>query len=58
MKVSLLKISRKKEVVKRLELREIADMIRENPEERKVFDLRLNYQFYNPELQEEDLITF
>ena len=32
MKVSLLKISRKKEVIKRVELREIAKMIRENPE--------------------------
>ena len=31
MKVSLLKISRKKEVIKRVELREIAKMIRENP---------------------------
>lgn len=31
MKVSLLKISRKKEVIKRIELREIAKMIRENP---------------------------
>ncbi len=46
MKVSLLKISRKKEVIKRVELREIAKMIRENPEKYKVFDLRLNYQFY------------
>ena len=32
MKVSLLKISRKKEVIKRIELKEIATMIRENPE--------------------------
>lgn len=46
MKVSLLKIARKKEVIKRVELREIAKMIRENPEKDKVFDLRLNYQFY------------
>ena len=42
MKVSLLKIARKKEVIKRVELREIAKMIRENPEKDKVFDLRLN----------------
>ena len=48
MKVSLLKISRNKEVIKRLELREIAEMIRENPEKNKVFNLRLNYQFYKP----------
>ena len=49
MKVSLLKISRKKEVIKRLELEELADMIRRNPDERKVFNLRLNYQFYKPQ---------
>ena len=49
MKVSLLKLSRKKEVIKRLELREIADVIRENPEQDKVFSLRLNYQFYRPQ---------
>ena len=48
MKVSLLKVSRKKEVIKRLELREIAEMIRENPEKDKVFNLRLKYQFYKP----------
>ncbi len=33
MKVSLLKIARKKEVIKRLELSELAEMIRKNPEE-------------------------
>ena len=49
MKVSLLKISRKKEVIKRLELSELADMIRKSPEESKVFNLRLNYQFYKPQ---------
>ena len=32
MKISVLKVSRKKEVIKRLELSEIAEMIRENPE--------------------------
>ena len=46
MKVSLFKISRKKEVIRRIELREIAEMIRENPEKDRVFNLRLNYQFY------------
>ena len=46
MKVSLLKLSRKKEVIKRVELSDLAEMIRKNPEEEKVFDLRLNYQFY------------
>ena len=49
MKVSLLKISRKKEVIKRLELRAIAEMIRENPEKDKEFNLRLHYQFYKPQ---------
>ena len=39
MKVGLLKIARKKEVIKRVELREIAKMIRENPEKDKLFDL-------------------
>ena len=48
MKVSCLKLSRKKEVIKRLELSELAEMIRKSPEERKVFNLRLNYQFYKP----------
>ena len=46
MKISLLKVSRKKEVIKRIELSEVAEMIRENPEKDRVFKLRLNYQFY------------
>ena len=45
MKVTLLKVSRKKEVINRLELQEMADMIRQNPDKNKVFNLRLNYQF-------------
>ena len=49
MKVSLLKIARKKEVIKRLELEELAEMIRKNPEDSKVFNLRLNYQFLKPQ---------
>ena len=48
MKVSLLKLSRKKTVINRLELRNLAEMIRKNPEEQRVFDLRLHYQFYKP----------
>ena len=48
MKVSFLKLSRKKEVIKRLELSDLAEMIRENPEKDRVFNLRLNYQFYKP----------
>ena len=49
MKISLLKIARKKEVIKRLELKELAEMIRKNPEDSKVFNLRLNYQFLKPQ---------
>ncbi|MBQ9649043.1 MAG: hypothetical protein IJV25_01350 [Prevotella sp.] len=48
MKISLLKISRKKMVINRLELNDLAEMIRKSPEEQKVFNLRLNYQFYQP----------
>jgi hypothetical protein len=57
MKVSFLKISRKKEVIKRLELRAIAEMIRENPEKDKVFNLRLNYHFYKPQRMPDGQIT-
>ena len=57
MKVSLLKIARKKEVIKRLELSEIAEMIRRNPEDRKVFNLRLKYQFYKPQRMPDGQIT-
>ena len=49
MKISLLKISRKKVVINRLELPELADMIRNGIEEKKVFNLRLNYQFLKPQ---------
>lgn len=57
MKVTLLKIARKKEVINRLDLKTLADMIRQNPEERKVYDLRLHYQFLKPERQEDGQIT-
>ena len=57
MKASILKISRNKEVIKRLELSAVADMIRKSPEEKKVYKLRLNYQFYRPERQEDGQIT-
>ena len=57
MKVSLLKISRNKEVIKRLELREIAEMIRENPEKEMVYNLRLKYQFYKPQRMPDGQIT-
>ena len=57
MKISLLKISRKKEVIKRIELSELAEMIRENPEKDRVFNLRLNYQFYKPQRMSDGQIT-
>ena len=57
MKVSLLKIARKKEVIKRLELEELAEIIRKNPEDSKVFNLRLNYQFLKPQRLGDGQIT-
>ena len=57
MKISLLKIARKKEVIKRIELEELAEMIRKNPEENKVFNLRLNYQFYKAQRMGDGQIT-
>ncbi len=56
MKVSLLKIARKKEVIKRVELEDLAEMIRRNPEEDKVFNLRLSYQFMKPQRIEDGRI--
>jgi len=44
-----LKIARKKEVIKRLELSDLANLIRKSPVENKVFKLRLNYHFYKPQ---------
>ena len=49
MKVSILKISRNKEVINRLEVAELAEMIRHNPDEEKVYKVRLNYQFMQPQ---------
>ena len=57
MKISLLKIARKKEVIKRLELEELAEMIRKNPEDNNVFNLRLNYQFLKPQRLGDGQIT-
>ena len=57
MNISLLKISRKKEVIKRIELSELAEMIRKSPEEDKVFNLRLKYQFYKPQRMDDGQIT-
>ena len=52
MKVTLFKIKRKKEVINRLTLEEIADMIRQGQESRLVYDLRLHYQFMKPQRME------
>ena len=49
MKVSLLKISRNTEVVKRIGLTELADIIRKNPDDRMVLSLRQNYRFMKPQ---------
>ena len=57
MKVSLLKIARKKVVIKRLDLTELAEMIRKCPDESKVFNLRLNYQLLKPQRRNDGQIT-
>ena len=57
MKVTLLKISKNKEVINRLDLQALADLIRKNPDERKVYDLRLHYQFMKPERLEDGQIA-
>ena len=48
MKITLLKLSRKKEVINRLELSEMAEMIKNSPIAQNVFNLRLNYKFLKP----------
>ena len=53
----MLKISRKKLVVNRLELLKIADLIRNNPDASMVSELRLNYQFFNPQRQNDGQIV-
>ena len=57
MKVTLLKNVRKKEVINRLDLQALADMIRQNPEEKKVYKLRLEYQFYKPQRMDDGQIV-
>ena len=57
MKVTLLKNTRKKEVMNRLELLSVVEMIRNNPEAQKVFNLRLNYSFMKPERKEDGQIV-
>ena len=49
MKITLFKNVRKKEVINRLGLQTLADMIRQSPEEKRVYKLRLEYQFYKPQ---------
>ena len=53
MKVRLLKISRNKTVVNRLELKELSEMICKNPEEQDVYNLRLNYQLHKFDRQDD-----
>lgn len=57
MKVTLLKIARKNEVINRLDLSVLAEMIRNNPEKQRVYYLRLNYQFMKPERKEDGQIV-
>ena len=57
MKISLLKISWKKVVINRLELKDLAEMIRKSPVEQKVFNVRLNYLFYQPQRQDDGQIV-
>ena len=45
MKVTLVKFAKKKEVINRLDLETLVEMIRSNPERQRVFDVRLNYRF-------------
>ena len=40
-----------------MELEELAEMIRKNPDERKVYNLRLKYQFLKPQRQKDGQIT-
>ena len=47
--VTLVKFARSKEVINRLELSAVAEMIRRNPNEERVRDLRFQYQFMKPE---------
>ena len=49
MKITYLKVSRKKEVINRIELKDLADMIRQSELQQNVFRLRLNYQFLKPQ---------
>ncbi len=56
MKVTILKISRNKEVMNRVELSKLAETIRNNPDSRQVYDLRLNYQFLKPVRQDDGQI--
>ena len=48
MKVTLIKFSRKKQVLHRVELSALAETIKKNPNAKAVYDLRLNYQFFKP----------
>ncbi len=57
MKITLLKFSRNKEVINRLELSALAEIIRKCPFEQSVYNLRMHYQFLKPERHEDGQIT-
>ena len=57
MKISLLKQSRKKEVINRLELHKLADIIRESHDNRNIITLRKNYQYFRPQRLEDGQIA-
>ncbi len=58
MKVSIIKFARKNQVMNRMELSELAETIRKNPNEKDVFNLRLNYQFFKPKRLDDGQIVY
>ena len=56
MKVTLLKFARKREVINRVEMDQLAEMIRENPEKQRIFTLRLHYGLMQPQRLEDGRI--
>ena len=56
MKATILKIARKKLVMNRIELVDLAETIRKNPDEKQVYNLRLNYHFFKPVRQDDGQI--
>ena len=51
MKITIIKLARKQQVLNRVELKDLAEIIKKSPDgkmERQVAVLRRNYQFYKP----------